>query len=126
MKISPLVVAVLVMAGCSEPQDQYDTSPPSKLNSEERSVAYTLYRNSDLSRELRVYWATFNADDLAGYNLNNCQMTARLLNANIIKSAEAAGKEPYESVGFWCEEGQYRPEGEVPLQFDSAFPADVS
>ena len=46
--------------------------------------------------------------------------------ANITQSAEADGKTPYQSVGFWCEEGGYREEGQVPLQFDSAFPTDVS
>jgi len=121
-----LLGAVLAAAGCSESRVQPEVEPRSEVISEERSVTYTLYRNSDLSRELRVHWASFDADDLPGYNLSNCQMAARLLNANIKRSAEADGKRPYQTVGFWCEEGKYREAGDVPLQFDSAFPTDVN
>ncbi|MBY6013590.1 hypothetical protein KUV75_01560 [Qipengyuania gaetbuli] len=126
MRMIVLLGAALVAAGCSESPVQTEAEPLSEAISEERSVTYTLYRNSDLSRELRVHWASFDADDLPGYNLSNCQMAARLLNANITQSAEADGKRPYQSVGFWCEEGKYREEGDVPLQFDSAFPTDAS
>lgn len=122
----PIFGTLLAATGCSDTQDQRDIEPRSEVISEERSVAYTLYRNSDLSRELRVHWASFDADDLPGYNLSNCQMAARLLNANITRSAEADGKRPYQSVGFWCEEGKYREKGDVPLQFDSAFPTNTS
>ena len=69
---------------------QPEVEPRSEVISEERSVTYSLYRNSDLSRELRVHWASFDADDLPGYNLSNCQMAARLLNANIKRSSSGS------------------------------------
>lgn len=86
----------------------------------------TLYRNSPLQRELRVHWATFDASDGIDYNLSNCQMAARLLNANVAASAEAEGKPPTPGIGFWCEVGGYEEEGGVPIQFESAFPTDTT
>jgi hypothetical protein len=55
---------------------------------------YTLYRNSPF-QVLRVHWATFDsvAPDLS-YNSDNCEMAARLLNANLAatrKTNEAPG-----------------------------------
>ena len=75
---------------------------------------------------MRVHWATFDAAESdRSYNLNNCQMAARLLNANV----EAFAKQNMESdppkVGFWCEPGEYKEEGRVPFSFDAAFPTDV-
>jgi hypothetical protein len=85
----------------------------------------TLYRNSFLVSEMRIHWATFDADDGPGYNTNNCMMAARLLNANLIASADAEGKQPYPSVGFWCEPGTFHPEGRVPASFEADYPTDV-
>lgn len=86
----------------------------------------TLYRNSFLSQELRVHWATFNASDGLDYNLGNCQMAARLLNANVIASAEAEGKAPNPNVGFWCEVGSYSEDGGAPIKFDAEYPTDTT
>ena len=58
----------------------------------ERSDSFTLYRNSALDHSLRVHWASFNANDKDNYNMNNCLMAARLLNANVSASAKADGK----------------------------------
>jgi hypothetical protein len=62
--------------------------------------AYTLYRNSPLDYSMRVHWATFNAADEGSYNMNNCLMAARILNANVSASAEAEGKDRDMSAGF--------------------------
>jgi hypothetical protein len=87
---------------------------------------YTLYRNSPFEAGERVHWATFDAkqsDPL--YNANNCEMAARLLNANYAASAKAEGKQPAAGVGFWCEEGAYKAQGAVPASFPAAFPTDT-
>lgn len=82
----------------------------------------TLYRNSPWSHSMRVHWATFDADDRDGYNLNNCLMAAAILNANMNAAAEAEGSKRDETVGFWCEPGSFDEEGEVPLHFSAQFP----
>jgi hypothetical protein len=90
-----------------------------------RSVEYTLYRNSPFG-EARVHWATFDADESdPKYNANNCWMAARLLNANLRASAAREGLRPHPGVGFWCEPGRYREQGNIPPAFSSAFPTDV-
>ena len=89
------------------------------------SKTYTLYRNSPFGL-VRVHWATFNADERdPAYNLNNCEMAARLLNANVAASAKADGKEPDQSVGFWCENGPFKEKGAIPAHFEAAFPTDI-
>jgi hypothetical protein len=106
-----LIVAALCMAGgCSD------------TNSAAR---HTLYRNSPFDYSLRVHWGTFDVKDKGSYNLNNCLMAARLLNANVTASATAEGKERDPRAGFWCESGEYREKGLVPTQFAEAFPTDV-
>lgn len=92
----------------------------------EKDYLYTLYRNSPFDPSLRVHWATFDANESSPtYNLGNCMMAERLLNANLSASARAEGKEPHPLTGFWCEPGKYRETGTVPNTFNSAFPADV-
>lgn len=85
----------------------------------------TLYRNSTLVAGMRIHWASFDADDGPSYNINNCMMAARLLNANLIASAEAEGKPPHEGVGFWCEPGSFQVDGFVPGNFQAAYPTDA-
>jgi len=88
--------------------------------------SYTLYRNSFFDSSLRVHWATFNASESdPGYNLDNCEMAARLLNANFKATAAAAGKLPTPGVGFWCEEGPFSEKGAVPAHFEAAYPTDA-
>lgn len=87
------------------------------------NTAYTLYRNSPLALSDRVWFATFDADESAEFNGENCAMAARLLDANVAASAKAEGKTPIEGAGFWCEQGNYSEEGQIPRTFDSAFPA---
>lgn len=90
------------------------------------SEPYTLYRNSPLDQSLRVQWASFDAAESdPGYNRNNCDMAARLLNANLAAFRKANGEEAPSDVGFWCEAGGYSKEGLVPNRFDAEFPTDV-
>lgn len=94
--------------------------------SADREGTVTLYRNSALSNDIRVHWATFDAADGAQYNLGNCQMASRILNANLEASAMAEGKQPFPNVGFWCELGTYSETGGVPIKFDAEFPSDTT
>lgn len=96
------------------------------VSSESNAEKFTLYRNSLLDSSARVHWATFDADESdRNYNRNNCEMAARLLNANFAASARAEGKEPTPAVGFWCEPGGCSEKGTVPSTFPAAFPTDV-
>jgi hypothetical protein len=85
----------------------------------------TLYRNSPLSLEMRIHWATFDTLEGGDHNQQNCEMAARLLNANIVASAKREAKQPYPGVGFWCEAGAFRESGKMPNKFDSEFPTDT-
>ena len=122
-----LVVTAGLLAGCtsqaSTPQER-DTASAEKASPEQGIV--TLYRNSPLLNELRLHWATFDAADGPDYNLGNCQMAVRILNANLRASAEAEGRQPFPNVGFWCEVGSYSEAGGVPIKFDSEFPSDTT
>ncbi|KUO54548.1 MAG: hypothetical protein APF78_03465 [Sphingomonadales bacterium BRH_c3] len=83
----------------------------------------TLYRNGSIAKDLRLHFASFDAEGEANdYNINNCQMTARLLNANVSKQWTAQG---LPDVGFWCEPGPYREEGFAPAVFDAEYPTDA-
>lgn len=75
---------------------------------------------------MRIHWATFDAKESdPAYNMKNCQMAARVLNANYAASSQAEGKQPDLSVGFWCEAGSYTETGAVPSRFETAYPTDV-
>lgn len=116
MRATYAILASITLAACGE----------SEVSSGVTEVeTATLYRNSNLVSGMRIHWATFDADDGPAYNINNCMMAARLLNENLIASAEAEGKEPYSSVGFWCEPGTFYPEGRVPSSFEADYPTDV-
>jgi hypothetical protein len=105
-----LIGGAVALTGCSQQQPN----------------TVTLYRNSPFAVGVRVHWATFNANESdPSYNLNNCLMAARILNANVTASAKAEGKDRDNSVGFWCEAGPYREHGSIPSTFTEAFPTDV-
>jgi len=94
--------------------------------SDKNAAPYTLYRNSQIEGAVRIHWATFDARESdQAYNLNNCAMASRLLNANLAAFAKANGEVPESGLGFWCEPGKYSKKGAVPSQFDAAFPTDV-
>lgn len=94
---------------------------------EQEAPSFTLYRNSPGDLSARVHWGTFDVQEGgASHNRNNCEMAARLLNANANASKFIrAGKEVSARVGFWCEPGRYSPEGSVPTRFEAKFPTDV-
>jgi hypothetical protein len=93
---------------------------------DQRDQTFTLYRNSSVARNLRIHFATFNADESpGGYNSTNCEMAARVLNANIAALAKAEGRATPPDLGFWCESGAYHQKGHVPATFDAAFPTSV-
>jgi len=75
---------------------------------------------------MRIHFATFDAKDGdRNYNRNNCEMAARLLNANISAFARAEGKDRDAGLGFWCEPSGYSDKGMVPFTFPEAFPTDA-
>jgi hypothetical protein len=74
-----LIIYALFLSGCTDGQD-----------------AYTLYRANVLDRNMRVHMATFDAKDGAAYNRENCEITARLFQA-----------QPGVTVAYWCEPGRY-------------------
>ena len=78
---------------------------------------------------MRVHWATFDVkegpEDL-GVNRDNCEMAARVLNANVAASRKANGQTDESHVGFWCERGLYAEKGGIPAHFAAQFPTDVA
>ena len=90
---------------------------------EENKTQYpmTLYRNSSVSSTMRIHFSTFNATDSHNslYNIANCKMAARLLNANI--RALNPKKKLY-LTGFWCESGFYNKTGGAPIEFKAKYP----
>lgn len=98
----PALVAVIALAGCGE----------------RASDAFTLYRNSPVDPALRVHFGTFDAGErVTDYNEANCEMAASLFNANA-----KALNDGRQAFGFWCEPGAYAKTGDIPRQFDAAFP----
>ena len=86
----------------------------------------TLYRNSSLGTGIRVHWATFDAHESdPNYNMSNCLMAARLLNANMTASATQSVQTRSPGVGFWCEPGAFRESGSIPTTFPEAYPTDT-
>jgi len=83
----------------------------------------TLYRNGSMLKDMRLHFASFDAQGEANdFNINNCRMTARLLNANVSSQWSAAG---LPDVGFWCEPGPFREDGIAPFEFDTEYPTNV-
>lgn len=112
MKSTWIVFSAALLAGCGS-------------GSGSGTETYTLYRNSPFGHSTRVHWATFNARERdPAYNMSNCFMASRLLNANLSATAERLGKKRDENLGFWCEPGEYRDEGSVPWRFHGDFPID--
>jgi len=58
---------------------------------------FTLYRNSVLDRTMRVHVATFDTDNGARYNKENCVVAADLFQSQ-------AGVD----TRYWCELGRFR------------------
>lgn len=84
-----------------------------------------LYRNSPLDYQERVHVAKFGGDMVGeDGNIENCGMTARVLNSNMDALNEAEGVPRNPQLGFWCE-WEDRPNGPVPSTFESEFPSNV-
>ena len=84
----------------------------------------TLYRNSPVEKQMRVLVATFNGHMMGNGNMENCGMTARVMNSNMDAINKAGGTERDPQLGFWCEPG-VNSEGPVPSSFESEFPSNV-
>lgn len=83
---------------------------------------YTLYRNSSIANDMRIHVATFDANETDRfYNRNNCEMSARLRNANV----KAFDPDSDQKAGFWCEPGKFTEKGSTPFSFDSEFPTEI-
>lgn len=102
--------AVIALSGCDYGKDG----------------SVTLYRNSSTDYSMRIHWATFDARDGVNYNLSNCQMAVRLLNANITALAANQGRTRDSGLGFWCEVGRFKETGTVPFSFREEYPSDAS
>lgn len=105
-----VVPLILVLAGCS--------------GGKEEAATATLYRNSMLDPSMRIHFASFDAPDKAPFNIDNCEMVARIMNANVDASSAKEGKPRNAALGFWCERGGYSEAGSVPGAFASEFPSD--
>ena len=105
-----LLICGLVVSGCSSSDNE----------------TATLYRNSSigatLGNDMRIHVATFDADDVnSRYNRDNCEMSARLYNANV----RGLNPESDQKVGFWCESGSFSDNGNIPFSFDAEFPTET-
>jgi hypothetical protein len=77
---------------------------------------------------MRVHWATFDVEEGSGdqgANRDNCEMAARVLNANIAADQKGSGQEGLSNLGFWCERGRYMRAGGIPGHFEAQFPTGV-
>jgi hypothetical protein len=106
----------IMLASCSNPLTP--TQVPITEN------AATLYRNSPLEQQTRLLVATFNGNMMDNGNMENCGMTARVLNANMDALRKAGGTQRDPQLGFWCEP-RVNSEGPVPSSFESEFPSNV-
>ena len=67
------------------------------LGCDDRAGAFTLYRASPLDPTMRIHMATFDAEDGAAYNAENCRIVAQLFQS-----------QPGVSVRYWCEAGRFK------------------
>jgi len=58
---------------------------------------YTLYRNSIVIDNARIHMATFDSNDEAPYNQENCELARTLFQS-----------QPQVVTHFWCEKGHYQ------------------
>lgn len=110
--LAAFIAGALMVSGCS-------------LGPSTDESSSTLYRNSPLDYGMRVHFATFDTGDTEDFNLQNCAMTAGILNYNMDSASKAEGTLRDPRLGFWCEPGPYSATGAVPDQFESESPTDV-
>lgn len=105
------------LVSCSDPSN----SPQAR----DIGTSATLYRNSPLNYADRISFASFDAHESGDFNMQNCGMTARVLNANMDAANKAEGGVRNPRLGFWCESGAFTPAGSVPIRFESEFPSNT-
>lgn len=63
-----------------------------------RSPTYTLYRDSLITSDARIHWATFDAIGMSEYyNRDHCHQVRDYLRAD----------QEVNRLNFWCEKGSY-------------------
>jgi len=92
---------------------------------EEAAEIYTLYRTGPNTPRARIRWATFESYRRAERNKEDCEMTARIMTANMDAFAEKTGAPQFGQVDFWCEAGAYSTEGENPADYTAEFPSNT-
>ena len=77
----------LLVTGCSDASDHEYTA--------------TLYRNSVLSQNIRLHVASYDvSNENNSFNIGNCQMASRLLNANVAAQTPNEKDQPIGSVSY--------------------------
>jgi len=85
------LMAALLLAGCSD-------------STTDRT--YTLYRNSPVDSAMRIHIASFDADEKAEYNQENCNIASALWQKSVGNPEQvAAGRA---AVRYWCEKGRFK------------------
>lgn len=92
--IAVISALVLTLSGCT-------------LKSRSDEPVSTLYRNSPLDYGSRVHFATFDADDSQDFNMQNCAMTARVLNSNMDAASKSDGSQRAR-VSVFCVDAEGR------------------
>ena len=72
----------------------------SACNRPDEASTFTLYRSGAENASLRIHVATFDADEDAAYNQENCDIAQGLFQQH-------RGS----AVKYWCEAGRYREQG---------------
>jgi hypothetical protein len=78
-----IAAAMLLVGACSQAPNE--------------ASAFTLYRSSVENAAVRIHVATFDADEDAIYNQENCQIAQELFQRH--RGA---------AVKYWCEKGRFR------------------
>ena len=113
--IGALAVGMMALTGvsaCSE-------------GAEEPDNVFTLYRTGANAPNARFQWATFESFRRAEKNREDCEMTARIMNANMEAYSEKTGAPQYGEIGFWCGEGAFSTEGKNPGTYPSEYPSNT-
>jgi hypothetical protein len=58
---------------------------------------FTLYRNSVADSNMRIHVSTFDTNEKAEYNRENCDIASKLF-----------GAQPGVKTKYWCEKGRYK------------------
>ena len=106
-----LLMATFTLTACSQEEQTTDD-------------IYTLYHNGPNTPRARFRWATFESFKDAEKNSEDCEMTARIMNANMATYAKQRNVAQYADIGFWCEAGSFTMDGENPAEFKAEYPSN--